>query len=237
LQVKLLRVLEEREFQRVGGVKTIPFEARVISATNRDLETEIAAGSFRQDLHSRLAQMVIRLPALRERKSDIPKLAEYFLSKLHAERPEAHRIQFAPESLEIISEQPFKNGNVRELRALIGNLVAGCRGDFILPAQVIRLLEQRQPKAVSPLLAPAGKPDENTRRLLAELTRELGEDWPNRSWEELKTALQVALARVILPAKRRQASNIAQAASSLGMDKGTFYTWWKKANLKDELGE
>ena len=81
-QAKLLRVLEERKVTRLGGNRTVPVEARVVAATNRDLEAEVAAGRFRQDLYFRLSVHVLRVPPLRDRLSDVPELASAFVAAI-----------------------------------------------------------------------------------------------------------------------------------------------------------
>ncbi|MHB1654381.1 MAG: sigma-54-dependent transcriptional regulator [Desulfitobacteriaceae bacterium] len=122
LQVKLLRVLQEREFERVGGTKTLTMDVRVIAATNRDLAREIAEKRFRLDLYYRLNVVTIQLPHLRERGDDIVLLAEYFLKRFSA-GTDKEGIFFSPEVLNIFQHYPWP-GNVRELenaveRALI----------------------------------------------------------------------------------------------------------------------
>ncbi len=89
VQVKLLRVLQEREFERVGGSETIKVDVRVVSATHRDLEKQIADGTFREDLYYRLNVFPIVLPPLRDRASDIPVLAEHFVAEVRAGRGQA----------------------------------------------------------------------------------------------------------------------------------------------------
>ena len=120
-QVKLLRVLQERKIERVGGVSLIPIDVRIIAATNRDLATEIAAGRFREDLFYRLNVISIRLPALRERLADVPLLAEHFLEKA-AQKHELPFKTLSDAALRVLMNHEF-NGNVRELENIIERAV------------------------------------------------------------------------------------------------------------------
>jgi DNA-binding NtrC family response regulator len=136
LQVKLLRVLQEREFLRVGGTEPVPVDVRVVAATNKDLEREVRAGRFREDLFYRLNVIPIALPPLRERRTDVPLLVEHFLSK-HGEPGRARTI--APEALEALVAYGWP-GNVRELESVIERTLLLADGDVIrledLPAAV-----------------------------------------------------------------------------------------------------
>jgi len=121
-QVKLLRVLQERKLLRVGGNKPVPLDIRLISATNKDLEHEVRAGRFREDLFFRLKVVVIRTPPLRERRQDIPLLAEHFLrfyNQLYHKAFEG----FTRQAMDILMRYPFP-GNVRELDHMICSAVA-----------------------------------------------------------------------------------------------------------------
>jgi transcriptional regulator with PAS, ATPase and Fis domain len=113
LQVKLLRVLQEKEFERVGDSKTIRVDTRVVAATNQFLEEEIEAGRFRDDLYYRLNVVPIYLPPLRERREDIPALARYFLGQ-HSEENRRDPPELTPDVLQILREYDWP-GNVREL--------------------------------------------------------------------------------------------------------------------------
>jgi transcriptional regulator with GAF, ATPase, and Fis domain len=120
LQVKVLKVLEEREFEPVGGCKTIKVDVRIIAATHRDLEEEVQKGNFREDLFYRLYVIPIQLPALRNRQIDIPLLIEHFLNKLNAEKgTEIDGICDAAMNIFMTHSWP---GNVRELANLIERL-------------------------------------------------------------------------------------------------------------------
>ncbi|MGE5236806.1 MAG: sigma 54-interacting transcriptional regulator [Acidobacteriota bacterium] len=140
VQAKLLRVLQEREFQRLGGSRPIKADVRVLAATNRDLSTAIARGQFREDLYYRLNVFQIHLPPLRERREDIPALAEGFLEELGPEtgRPAAG---ISRDAREWLLEYPWP-GNIRELRNAIERAILLCDGGLItrehLPAQVTR---------------------------------------------------------------------------------------------------
>jgi DNA-binding NtrC family response regulator len=117
LQVKLLRVLQEREFERVGGTRTIKIDVRIIAATNKDLETMVDNQQFREDLFYRLNVIPVMLPPLRERQSDVPLLAAYFIERFNAEK-KRHIAGIAPEALERLYNYHWP-GNVRELENVI----------------------------------------------------------------------------------------------------------------------
>ncbi|GAB4333854.1 MAG: sigma-54 dependent transcriptional regulator [Candidatus Abyssubacteria bacterium] len=131
LQSKLLRVLQEKEFERVGGTKPIRVDTRIISTTNRDLEKAIETGTFREDLYFRLNVIPIKIPPLRERKEDIPTLIQHFLKKFAAENckkvPSLH-----PESMKLLMSHNWP-GNVRELQNCIERAVVLCSGDSLTP--------------------------------------------------------------------------------------------------------
>ncbi len=131
LQVKLLRVLQEREFERVGGTKTIKVDIRLVAATNKDLEQAIAAGTFRQDLFYRLNVVELAMPALRERLEDIPLLANYFASK-HGEKCNRKILGVSPEAQARLLSYEWP-GNVRELENAIERAVVLGVTDHILP--------------------------------------------------------------------------------------------------------
>lgn len=122
LQAKLLRVLQEREIEKVGGRRRIPVDVRILAATHRDLEGMIERGEFRQDLYYRLKVVEIALPPLRERKEDIPKLVRFFLDK-YSKREGLHNVRIAQDALQKILRYPFP-GNVRELENLIEGALA-----------------------------------------------------------------------------------------------------------------
>jgi len=111
-QAKLLRVLQEGEFERVGGAKTLKVDARIVCATNRNLEEAVFKGDFRADLYYRINVVTLVLPPLRERPGDIPDLAEVFLQRFSIEN--FRRMQFSPSAINILSSCAFP-GNVREL--------------------------------------------------------------------------------------------------------------------------
>jgi NtrC-family two-component system response regulator AlgB len=140
LQAKLLRFLQERRFERVGGAETIEVDARIIAATNRNLEQEVAAGRFRDDLYYRLNVISLAVPALRERVEDIGALAERFLSAA-ALRNRRNGLRFSPEAAAALRRYRWP-GNVRELRNAIERAVVLSRGDTIaqedLPDSIFR---------------------------------------------------------------------------------------------------
>jgi len=134
LQSRLLRVLQERSFERVGGTRTIDVDVRIIAATHQDLENAIARGSFREDLYYRLNVVPIRLPPLRERREDIPVLTEHFLAKYNREN--SRKIRMTGRALQRILGYDWP-GNVRELENCVERLVIMSRRRLILPEDLL----------------------------------------------------------------------------------------------------
>jgi two-component system, NtrC family, response regulator AtoC len=135
LQVKLLRVLQEREFERVGGTETIKADFRVVAATNKDLKSMVEKGEFREDLYYRLNVVSLRVPPLRERKEDIGLLARYFLQKFSQENNK-EMITFDEEAMRLLEEYPWP-GNVRELQNLVERSVIMSTGSIIFPEDLL----------------------------------------------------------------------------------------------------
>ncbi|MEN8140238.1 MAG: sigma-54 dependent transcriptional regulator [Thermodesulfobacteriota bacterium] len=142
-QTKLLRVLQEREFKRVGDNQTTKVNIRIISATNRDLEEEVLASRFREDLFYRLAVVPIRMPPLRERKGDVPLLVSHFLKK-YAEVFGKEEVELSSYAMEVLMEYDFP-GNVRELENIIERGVALSTSNIILP-ESLTLSGRRSPR-------------------------------------------------------------------------------------------
>jgi two-component system response regulator PilR (NtrC family) len=154
LQVKLLRVLQDRKVRPVGGTAEVEVDVRVVAATNRDVESEVEAGTFREDLFYRLNVIRIEAPPLRDRPEDIPVLAEYFLQKHSA--LQGRRLEFSPEAMRWLAQQPYA-GNVRELENIVE------RGVTLAPSNTVNRedLGDTHPskKAVSLTQIPEGRFD------------------------------------------------------------------------------
>jgi len=146
-QAKLLRVLQERSFERVGGVGTIRTDVRVIAATNRDLKAGLSAGAFRQDLFFRLNVIPITVPPLRERKTDIPLFVEHFLEK--HEQKTSRVVRFSDEALDLLLRYDYP-GNVRELENIVERCATLAAGRTIREADLPPFLTSADP--ASPLL-------------------------------------------------------------------------------------
>lgn len=134
MQVKLLRVLQERTFERVGGVRELKSNFRLVAATNRNLEQEVKAGRFREDLFYRLNIIPILLPPLRERREDIPLLVNHFLLKLSA-RVNRKGVTVPPETMERLIAYDWP-GNIRELENILERTLVLSRGDALLPSDL-----------------------------------------------------------------------------------------------------
>ena len=159
VQLKLLRVIQEREFTRLGGTATLKADVRLVTATHRDLEKLVSEGIFREDLYYRLNVFPIYLPPLRERKADIPLLAEHFLSRCAAEQAKPAR-RLSQAALDLLMQYHWP-GNVRELENVIERALLVCDGDTILSAHLPPSL---QPPACS-YPPPSGRDSTRPNRL------------------------------------------------------------------------
>jgi len=208
LQAKLLRVLESRQVQAVGGDRSAVLDLRFVAATNDDLQARSAAGQFRADLYFRLAQYTIALPPLRDRPVDIPSLAHRFLAEASVElrRPVQ---QIVPEALELLQQHPWP-GNVRELRNVIRQAVLMSR-DLMIGRDVVRVLLGK-PGAPRP---PAGAATEGS------------------SLREVATqAAEAAERRAISEALRAAGGNKSHAARALRTDFKTLHLKIKRLGLR-----
>jgi two-component system response regulator AtoC len=172
LQAKLLRVLQEREFERVGGVKRIPLEARVIAATHRNLDEDVGAGRFREDLYQRLRVITLHVSPLRERREDIPLLVKALLERINS-RVHKRVSRVPPEVMEALVRLPWR-GNVRELENVLTRAVVLAPGEVLLgeslprpePEPAETRLPWLEPGAPLPTLAEAER--QLIQRVLAE---------------------------------------------------------------------
>jgi len=144
-QVKLLRVLQEQEFERLGGVRGIKVDVRLVAATNRDLESEVSNGRFRADLYYRLAVFPIRIPPLRERPDDIPALVRHFLA--HFQRKLAKSLNgVTPDSMRRLTEYAWP-GNIRELQNVMERACVLARGPIVDLSAALGGIDQPVPEA------------------------------------------------------------------------------------------
>jgi two-component system response regulator GlrR len=147
LQVKLLRVLQERQVRPVGSTQSIPVDVRIISATHRDLKTEIAAGTFREDLYYRLDVVSLTIPVLAQRREDIPLLINYFLSTF-SEKYQKNINGFSPEAMETLIAASWP-GNVRQLMNVVERCVALSTAPLISPVLVYDAMHREEEQLVS----------------------------------------------------------------------------------------
>jgi len=213
LQSKILRALEQREIERVGGDRTTPIDARVVAATNCDLTANIASGRFRQDLYFRLAVVVIHLPALREHREDIPALADHFLTQFgcqyHLGTP-----RLSEAALAVLQDYPWP-GNVRELRNAMEQAVVRTGGGPVEPSHLPPEIVAHAP--VSPIHSPSPPRGDADSHLLP-----------------LEEVVQRHISRVVVATN----GHLAQAAKILGIHRNTLRRKLEEARiaLHDESG-
>jgi two-component system response regulator HydG len=167
IQVKLLRVLQERRFERVGGEESIEVDVRLVSATNRDLARMVAEGRFREDLYYRLNVVPIALPPLRDRPGDVEELARFFLAR-SGPRLGRQATGFTPEALELLRRHRWP-GNVRELENVVAQALVFVEGDQVRPEDLPEGI--RRGPASAPLPVPTG--DRSLTEVLEDLERQL----------------------------------------------------------------
>ena len=160
-QVKLLRFLGERTFERVGSNKTVTSDVRLITATNKNLAEMVRAGTFREDLYFRLKVVEIKLPPLRERRSDVPLLAGAFLREFARENQKVVK-SIAPEAMALLANYSWP-GNVRELRAAIEGAVVLCRGEVVTVEDVQDYVRHPEPMMSGAAVAGASGPIETVK--------------------------------------------------------------------------
>jgi len=200
LQVKILRVIEDHTFRRVGGNELLHSDVRIISATNKDLAEEVRKGNFRDDLYYRLSVFPIYLPPLRERKNDIPELVEYFLQRAAAETGQPPK-RVSPAAMELLRNAPWP-GNVRELQNVLK------RAALLAPGEVIEPQHLAVPGAQGPRPPTAL---EDIEEVLSSLQK--GQILPLAKIEEV----------FIRQAIKITGGNITEAANCLGVSRSTIY--------------
>jgi two-component system response regulator HydG len=169
-QVKLLRVLQESEFERVGGTQPVKVDVRVVAATNKDLQREVAEGRFREDLYYRLNVVQVKLPPMRSRREDIPLLADHFL-RLYCQKNGKVRTGFSPEASELMESYAWP-GNVRELEHAIERAVVLSRGEVIGVEDLPETVRGGPRGSNQHLIIPIGTPlEEIERRVIHETLR------------------------------------------------------------------
>jgi two-component system, NtrC family, response regulator HydG len=155
-QSKVLRVLQEREFEPVGSSETVKVDTRIIAATNKNLQEEVKANRFREDLYYRINVVNVTVPALRERRDDIPLLVDFFL-KRYAEKNRRHLKGVTPKAMDLLMRYDWP-GNIRELENVVERAVIMGRGDFITPEELPGALKNLDPGDMEIRIeAPVGK--------------------------------------------------------------------------------
>jgi transcriptional regulator with GAF, ATPase, and Fis domain len=247
MQVKLLRVLQESEFERVGGIKTIKVDVRLITATNRDLAAEIAGGGFRDDLYYRLNVVPIHLPPLRERREDIPLLVDHFLARFN-ERLKKQVTGAEPEAIDRLISHQWP-GNIRELENVIERTILFCEGPLIRladlpgelggtphPAMPGPVPEERAPSAPSTTSSSGALPAQATPPApppAAVTVPPVGEEVGS-----LKEAVRAETERVerelIQRALDETGGNVTKAARKLQISRKSLQTKMKEFGLRDK---
>lgn len=234
LQVKLLRVIQERQFRRIGGEQDLQFRARLVCATNRNLAQAALQGTFRQDLFHRIAEKTIHIPPLSERKGDVDVLLHHFLDAYR----DGRQVSFARETLTILRSYPFP-GNVRELQNLVKGALIDCDGETILPRHLPfpNMAAFLSPETETEPAREDTPPPENAvapayQQLIGEVMQALPPNWLQLPYRETARAFESAFDRIYLRhLYDRLHGNITRSAAAAGVDTKTFRKRWKECGL------
>jgi DNA-binding NtrC family response regulator len=213
-QAKVLRVLQERKLERVGGNRPVEVDVRVVAATHRDLEREVRAGGFREDLYYRLKVVEVELPALRERPEDVPALVNHFLEEL-ARRLDRPKMPIAPDALARLARHPWP-GNVRELRNVVEQAAVLAASDAIQEAD-LRLPAET---AGDPALRSEADAASEQKRTFSAAKREAVIDF-ERSY--------------LLSALRANGGNVSRTAAAIGMVRQSLQQKIRELGLRAEF--
>ncbi len=222
-QAKILRVLQEREVQRLGGTEHLRVDVRLIVATNKDLEKAIPEGRFREDLYYRLNVLSLRLPSLRERREDIPGLVDYFLKRFNKDLRK-NIVDLSPETMQRLISHPWP-GNVRELENVLKRACVLCKGSRILPEEL--LLDSGVAKRIG--LEEGEKAERRLDKLLDEVYREI------KKVSQGKNIIALVEKALITRVLREMKGNQIQAAKILGINRNTLRKRMEKFGLKKEV--
>ncbi len=221
VQAKMLRVLQDQRFERLGGSRTVQTNVRLIAATNQELERLVTEGKFRADLYYRLKVATVRVPPLRDRREDIPELAHYFLFRNNAKLG-LHLQGFSPETLTCLQQYHWP-GNVRELQSCVKEAMVRTRGPVVLLEYLPETV-----RLAAPPVAPGGSPAGNGQEGLEQLIARLQQERPGDLYDRVSEAVD----RVLLPEILRQTQgNQLRASEILGIDRKTLRQKLKNLNL------
>jgi len=224
-QAKILRLLQEGHFQRVGGTESISVDVRVIAATNQNLDALIEQGRFRKDLYYRLRGVTIHLPPLRERREDIPELAHYFLFRYNRQLgTSVHSI--SPEALEVLQRYDWP-GNVRELQSVIREALIVSAGVTILPEFLSAEVQRATAADAESDLPETSLPDPQWQELVDSI-----QEWLAAGQRDIYRRAREQFDRLlILGAMRKAGGNQNRAAEILGLSKVTLRARLRAMNL------